>query len=73
MYKTLLVTGTILGLIGGQAFAAAEYYVQHKSGVAKCAVSTKKPDGKMEVQVGGAYKTKAAASAAMKMAADCKY
>lgn len=49
MYKILFITGAILGLIGGQAFAATEYYIQHKPGVSKCAVSTKRPNGKTEV------------------------
>lgn len=72
MYKALLVACTILTFVVGDAFAATEYYVQHQSGVAKCTVTTKKPDGKMEIQVGDAHKTKAAAEAAMKTAADCK-
>ncbi|MDR6759469.1 hypothetical protein J2Y48_004785 [Mycoplana sp. BE70] len=68
MFRIVLAACMILS--AGQTFAATQYYVQHKAG-GKCNISEHKPDGKAEMQVGQAFKTKADAEHAMKSAHEC--
>jgi hypothetical protein len=72
--RRLLPCAAIAMLISAtSAFAATEYYVVHKAAGGACSVVTKKPDGKAMMMVGtAAYKTHAAAEAALKAAAECK-
>jgi hypothetical protein len=73
MHKKLISAAVMLLIAGAPAFAATEYYVVQKAGATTCSVSSIKPDGTTAMMVGTtAFKTKAAASAAMKAAAECK-
>ena len=52
---------------------ATHYYVAHAPSSTTCTVVTTKPDGKTMIMAGKFYfKTKAAATAAVKKLADCK-
>jgi hypothetical protein len=73
MHKKLISSAIMLLIAGAPAFAATEYFVVQKAGAKTCSVSKTKPDGMTAMMVGTtSFKTKAAASAAMKAAAECK-
>jgi hypothetical protein len=73
MSKRLFIGAMAVLVISAPAFAATNYYVAHKPNDNTCTITQTKPDGKSTVMVGaGAHATQAAATAAMKTAADCK-
>jgi len=76
MMKKILVSSLVLAAFSAPAFAATAapaFYVSQDAKTHACAVSDKKPDGKMAMDVGTkAYKTKGRAEQAMAMLKVCK-
>jgi hypothetical protein len=72
MIKKTALTIAILAIGAVPTMAATHYYVVHPHDSAKCSVVSKHPDGKMEMMVGGAHKTKALAESAMMSSPACK-
>ena len=73
MIRRYLLTGLMVAAFIAPAAAATEYYVVKGATTKKCSVVSKKPDGKTMMMVGtDMYKSKADATKAMKVAADCK-
>jgi hypothetical protein len=72
MIRKFLVTAALAASFVAPAYAATTYYVAQSASTHKCSVTTKKPDGTKVMMIGtGTYKTKTAATAAMKAASAC--
>jgi hypothetical protein len=73
MIRKLLVTAALAASFAAPAFAATTYYVAQNAKTHKCSVTVHKPNGKTSMMVGTAtFKTKAAATKALKADAVCK-
>jgi hypothetical protein len=73
MHRKLLSAAIVVLIAAAPAFAATEYFVVQKAADKSCSVAVVKPDGKATMMVGKAsYKTEAEATAAMKVAVECK-
>jgi hypothetical protein len=71
--KHYLIAGLLIAGVVTPAFAASTYYVAQSATTHKCAVIGKKPDGKSMTMIGTAtFKTKSAATKAMKGMSECK-
>ncbi len=72
MLRKLIITGALAVAFVAPAYAATTYYVAQDAKSHKCSVTTKKPDGTKVLEIGSAgFKTKAAATTAMKADAAC--
>ncbi len=71
MIKKFAIAGIAL-VLGCAPALAASYHVVHEPHSAKCQVTSKTPDGKHWMAVGGAHKSMSSAKAAMKAAPECK-
>jgi hypothetical protein len=74
MFRRSVLALTAVSMFSLPALAVTPYYLVKNDTTNKCEVTDKKPDGKMMMAVGktASYKTKKAAEAAMKTAAECK-
>jgi hydroxymethylglutaryl-CoA reductase len=72
MIRKLFVTAALAASFVAPAYAATTYYVAQDAKSHKCSVTTKKPDGKLMMEIGTAgFNTKAAATTAMKADTAC--
>ncbi len=73
MLRKILVASALTVTLVAPAFAATTYYVEQSAKTHKCSVTSHKPNGKSFLMIGtDSYKTKSAATAAMKADAACK-
>ena len=73
MLRKVIVAAALTTALVAPAFAATTYYVEQSAKTHKCSVTAHKPNGKTFSMVGkDTYKTKSAATAAMKADAACK-
>ncbi len=73
MLRKVLITAALVTAFVAPAFAATTYYVEQSAKTHKCSVTSHKPNGKAFTMIGkDTYKTKSAATAAMKAATECK-
>jgi hypothetical protein len=73
MFRKIVVAAALTTALVAPAFAATSYYVEQSVKTQKCSVTSHKPNGKTFKMIGAdTYKTKAAATTAMKADAECK-
>ncbi len=73
MLRKIVVAAALTPSFVAPAFAATTYYVEQSAKTHKCSVTSHKPDGKKFSMIGtDTYKTKSAATTAMKADAACK-
>ena len=73
MLRKIVAAAALTTVLVAPAFAATTYYVEQSVKTHKCSVTSHKPNGKSFTMIGkDTYKTKSAATAAMKTDAACK-
>ena len=73
MLRKIVVAAALTTALVAPAFAATSYYVEQSAKTHKCSVTSHKPDGKAFTMIGkDSYKTKSAATKAMKADTACK-
>jgi hypothetical protein len=73
MLRKIVAAAALTTVLVAPAFAATTYYVEQSVKTHKCSVTSHKPNGKTFTMIGtDTYKTKAAATTAMKADAACK-
>jgi hypothetical protein len=73
MLRKIVVAAALTTVLVAPAFAATTYYVEQNAKSHKCSVTSHKPDGKSFMMIGtDTYKTKTAATTALKAAPECK-
>ena len=73
MLRKIVAAAALTTALVAPAFAATTYYVEQNAKTHNCSVTSHKPNGTTFMMIGkDTYKTKSAASTAMKAASECK-